>query len=293
MFLNDITVFNYSGAGIAYERLTRKRLDDAKCLELYGFKVYSQNDEDGIIEEIFNRIGTTNKIFVEFGVENGLECNSHYLLHKGWRGLWIEGNPEAFKEIFSKFFPVIRTGQLSVVNAFITKDNINHWISTVKIGGEIDLLSIDVDGNDYYVWQAINVVRPRVVVIEYNAKFPPNHEWKMAYNENHIWDGSDWQGASLKALELLGRKLGYRLVGTNFTGSNAFFVRQELAGDHFIDPPTAEALYNPARYTKHKYVSGHPARYCLCNQIPNIGMTNYNPVEFVKLPESQLAIDQN
>ena len=293
MFLDDIVIHNYFGAGIAYERLTRKRLDDEKCLELYGFKVYSQNDEDGIIEEIFNRIGTTNKIFVEFGVENGLECNSHYLLHKGWRGLWIEGNPKSFEEIFSKFFPVIRTGQLSVVNAFITKDNINHWISTAKVGGEIDLLSIDVDGNDYYVWQAIDVVRPRVVVIEYNAKFPPNHEWKMAYNENHIWDGSDWQGASLKALELLGRKLGYRLVGTNFTGSNAFFVRQELAGDHFIDPPTAEALYNPARYTKHKYVSGHPARYCLCNQVPNIGIINYNPVEFVKLQESQLAIDQN
>ena len=293
MFLDDIVIHNYFGAGIAYERLTRKRLDDEKCLELYGFKVYSQNDEDGIIEEIFNRIGTTNKIFVEFGVENGLESNSHYLLHKGWRGLWLEGNPESFKEIFSRFFPVIRTGQLSCVNAFITKNNINDLISNAGVSGEIDLLSIDMDGNDYYIWQAIDVVRPRVLVIEYNAKFPPNHEWKMAYNENHIWDGSDWHGASLKALELLGRKLGYRLVGTNLNGVNAFFVRQELAGDNFINPPTAEALYNPFRYHRQQYSNGHPARYCLCNQVPNIGIINYNPVEFVKLQESQLAIDQN
>ena len=273
------------GGGIAYERLTRRRLENEKCLDLYGFKVYSQNDEDGIIEEIFNRIGTTNKLFVEFGVQNGLECNTHYLLHKGWRGLWLEGSESYVKEIFARFFPVIRIGQLGCINAFITKDNINDLISRAGISGEIDLLSIDIDGNDYYVWEAINVVRPRVVVIEYNAKFPPNHVWKMAYNEKHVWDGSDCHGASLKAMELLGRELGYRLVGTNFNGTNAFFVRQELASNHFFDPPTAEALYNPWR--QHNYNSGHPAQYCLVNQVPNIGMLNYNPAEFVKWEAAQ------
>ena len=287
MLFDDILTSSYVGGGIAYERLTRKRLDDEKCLELYGFKVYSQNDEDGIIEEIFNRIGTTNKIFVEFGVSNGLECNSHYLLHKGWRGLWIEGSRKHFDEMFARFFPVIRIGQLGCINAFITKNNINDLIQSAKISGEIDLLSIDIDGNDYYVWEAINVVRPRAVVIEYNAKFPPNHAWTQAYNEKHGWDGSDWHGASLKALELLGRQLGYRLVGTNLSGVNAFFVRQELAGENFIHPPTAEALYNPARFNKQQYVNGHPARYCLCNQVPNIGLLNYNPAEFMKWAEEQ------
>ncbi len=270
-----------------YERLTLKRLENPKCLELYGFKVYSQNDEDGIIEEIFNRIGTTDKFFVEFGVENGLECNSHYLLFKGWRGLWIEGDENKFKDAFVRFFPVIRNGRLGLINAFITKDNINDLISNAEVKVEIDLLSIDIDGNDYYVWEAINVVRPRVVAIEYISKFPPNCDWKMAYNENHIWDGSDWQGASLKALELLGRQLGYRLVGTCLSGVNAFFVRQDLAGDKFIDPPTAEALYNPPRFTRHKYISGLPERYCLVDQIPNIGMLNYNPLEFKKWEAAQ------
>lgn len=287
MLLDDVIMLPYMGAGITYERLTRKRLEDEKCLELYGFKVYSQNDEDGIIEEIFNRIGTTNKLFVEFGVQNGLECNTHYLLHKGWRGLWIEGSKNYFNDIFSKFFPVIRIGQLGCINAFITKDNINDLISSAEVFGKIDLLSIDIDGNDYYVWEAINVVRPRVVVIEYNAKFPPNCEWKMAYNEKYVWDGSDCHGASLKAMEILGRKLGYRLVGTDLRGCNAFFVQQELAGDKFMDPPTSEALYNPARFKQQHYVSGHPAQYCLRNQVPNIGRLNYNPTEFDKWEANQ------
>ena len=222
------------GSCMKFEDETRARLKDKKCLEYYGFKVYSQNDEDGIIEEIFNRIGTTNKTFIEFGVENGLECNSHYLLFKNWHGLWIDGGETHVRAIREKFAPVLANGQLKVLQAFITRENINELFIEGGIEGEIDLLSIDVDGNDYYIWQAINVVKPRVVIIEYNAKFPPNCDWKMAYNKNHHWDGSDWQGASLKSLELLGRELGYQLVATNFTGVNAFFVRKESAGGAYL-----------------------------------------------------------
>lgn len=266
----------YMGSCMKFEDATRERLKDKKCLEYYGFKVYSQNDEDGIIEEIFNRIGTTNKIFIEFGVQNGLECNSHYLLFKGWRGLWIDGGEKHVKEIRSKFAPVLANGQLKVLNAFITRENINELFIQGSVEGEIDLLSIDIDGNDYYVWEAINVVRPRVVVIEYNAKFPPNCAWKQAYNKRHTWNGSDWHGGSLKALELLGRELGYQLVGTSLTGVNAFFVRNDLTKDLFIEPATAENLYNPARYHL-GYTNGHPARYCLAVQNENFGMLDYRP----------------
>lgn len=265
------------GSCMKFEDETRARLKNKKCLEYYGFKVYSQNDEDGIIEEIFNRISTTNKIFIEFGVENGLECNSHYLLFKNWCGLWLDGDESHIKEIKEKFAPVLSNGQLRVLQAFITRENINELFIAGGITGEIDLLSIDVDGNDYYVWEAINVVKPRVVIIEYNAKFPPNCDWKMAYNKNHIWDGSDWQGASLKALELLGNKLGYQLVGTNFSGVNAFFVKKDLARDLFIEPATAENLYNPARCKFISYHNHHPARYCLAVQQENLGIFNYKP----------------
>lgn len=277
----------YTGAGIAYDLLTEQRFADEKCLERYGYKVYSQNDEDGIIAEIFRRIGTTDKTFVEFGVQDGLECNSHYLLHRGWHGLWLEGSGDSVKEIVRKFNPVIQTKQLKVQPAFITKDNINELIAINGIVGNIDLLSVDIDGNDYYVWKAIRVVSPRVVIIEYNAKFPPDCEWKQAYNETHIWDGSDWQGASLKAMELLGRKLGYRLVGTNLNGTNAFFVQENLAKDLFLEPATAENLYNPARYYTLRWVSGHPAKYCLCGQLPNIGAMNYDHDEYLRYKDSR------
>ena len=247
--------------------MTRRRFEDEKCLERYGYKVYSQNDEDGIIQEIFSRIGTTDKRFIEFGVQNGLECNCHYLLFKGWTGLWIEGSASYVKEIHNRFRPVISNGQLKVKNAFITRDNINELFTSENFTGEID----------YYVWKAINVIRPRVVVIEYNGKFPPDLDWKQAYNSKHIWDGSDWQGASLKAYELLGRELGYQLVGTGVQGANAFFVCQDLAGDKFITPATAENLYNPLRGQLHIKTPGHPARYCLLGQVEELGIKNYYP----------------
>lgn len=275
--MNDYLQLNqfYRGTCMKFEDATRARLKDKKCLEYYGFKIYSQNDEDGIIEEIFNRIGTTDKTFIEFGVQNGLECNSHYLLFKGWRGLWIDGGENYVKEIHEKFAPVIANGQLKVLRAFITRENINELFVESGFSGVIDLLSIDIDGNDYYVWQAINVVRPRVVVIEFNAKFPPNCDWKQAYNKRHMWDGSDWHGASLKAYELLGRQLGYQLVGTNFNGTNAFFVREDLAKDLFIEPATAENLYNPLRYFL--YRNSHTPRYCLAVQHENFGLLDYRP----------------
>jgi len=236
----------------------KTRITNPLYLERFGFKVYSQNDEDGIIEEIFNRIKVGNKIFVEFGVSNGLESNCHFLLHKGWRGLWIE--MKAIDEIRRLFRIAINDKRLTVVNGFITKDNINVLIEKDgQISGEIDLLSIDIDGNDYWVWEAIKCISPRVVVIEYNGKFPPNFEWVMDYDPKHTWKEDDEQGASLKSLELLGTKLGYQLVGTNIMGVNAFFVKKELANDLFVKPAVAENLYNPTRWDM-QYISGHPSK---------------------------------
>ncbi len=123
----------YSINSIKWDIELEKRLKSNKHLEKYGFKVYSQSDEDGIIEEIFNRIGTTNKKFIEFGVENGLESNSHYLLLKGWNGLWIEGSIEKYKEIKIKFKSAIANRKLTVINAFINKENINELISNSGI----------------------------------------------------------------------------------------------------------------------------------------------------------------
>lgn len=147
--------------------LNQEKYRDKKRLEIFGYKVYSQNDEDGIINEIFNRIGTTNKFFVEFGVQDGLESNSHFLLFQGWQGVYIEGDDNYFNKIKNNFNKPILNGNLTVLKEFITAENINELL--YKSGAyaikDIDLLSIDIDGNDYHVFNAIDCISPRVIVI--------------------------------------------------------------------------------------------------------------------------------
>src|SRR5687768_16331789 len=147
----------------------------------FGGKIYSQNDEDGIIREIFHRIGTTNKIFVEFGIGNGLENNTLALLFDDWQGLWIDASSTSIANIRNHFSPVIKSGKLKVTESFITMSNINDLISSDITQSEIDLLSVDIDGNDYHVLQAISCIRPRVIMIEYNAKFAPPVLFCMDY----------------------------------------------------------------------------------------------------------------
>lgn len=183
--------------------LSHSRYADKKRLEPFGFKVYSQNEEDGMIAEIFNRIGTTNRFFIEFGVQDGLECNTHYLLFQGWEGVYMEGSAEFCEKIRENFKIPLEKGQLTLLNSFITAENINDLIAQTKAKDlvEIDLLSIDIDGNDYHIFNAISVIKPRVIVIEINAKFPPPVEYVMPYNPTHIWDGSDIQGVRLNRLQ--------------------------------------------------------------------------------------------
>jgi len=243
-----------------YESLrTDAAKQSSKSLIAFGQKIYSQNDEDGIILEIFNRIGTISKVFVEFGVENGLECNTRALLFCGWRGLWIEGNEQHVQFMNQQLHDTINTGQLSVLNAFITRDNIDDLISSKIPEKEIDLLSVDIDGNDCHVLSAITCIKPRVIAIEYNAKFPPPIQYCQKYNEHHRWDGTDDFGASIAFLDKTLNETGYKLVACNLTGSNAFFVREELLEDKFHEPCNARHHYQPARYFLHGLMSGHPA----------------------------------
>ncbi|ELP52230.1 MULTISPECIES: hypothetical protein [Microcystis] len=237
------------------------KYDNPKKLNRYEFKVFSQAGEDGIISEIFNRIGTTNKFFVEFGVGNGLENNSAYLLVKGWQGYWIEGSERFCKSIRQSFKDLIANQQLTLKNTFITAANIEDLFREGNVPTELDLLSIDIDGNDYWVWQAITNYRPRVVIVEYNAIYPPESSWVMQYNPSHQWKYKSHVGSSLKALEKLGHQQGYKLVGCSFSGVNAFFVREDLLADHFCSPFSAENHYEPARYFLCSQKAGHPRTF--------------------------------
>lgn len=236
---------------------------DPKRLEPYGFKVYSQNDEDGIIEEIFRRLKIDQGTFCEIGIGNGLECNSLYLLHKGWRGGWIEGETSVSGFIDQKFRILLNSQQLKVSYSMVTVGNVNDLIANVSPPGELDLLSIDIDGNDIYLLQAL-LIQPKVICIEYNGKFRGNIHRMPSYAPDRMWDGTDYMGSSLLAIEEVARAKGYRLVGTNITGANAFFVRNDLAQNLFSHDATAENLYNPARYHfyfDHFLSIGHPAGF--------------------------------
>lgn len=235
------------------------RYDSPKRLNRFEFKVFSQNGEDGIIEEIFNRIGTTNKFFVEFGVGNGLENNSAYLLVKDWSGLWLEGDHASVEFIKTEFAREIASNRLRVQETFITAENIAALFQSHHVPQEPDMLSIDIDGNDYHIWKALRDYRPRVIVVEYNATFPPSLVWIKKYNAAWQWDGSIGFGASLKAFERLGAERGYSLVACNFVGANAFFVRNDLLSDMFHAPFTAEEHYEPHKgYIQ--YSTGHLRR---------------------------------
>jgi hypothetical protein len=188
--------------------------------------IYSQNGEDGIIAEIFRRAGTTNRHAVEFGVGDGTECCSRALIEQGWNATILEGASWAIPRIRE-----LHLGKpVSVREAFITAETITSLLRECDVPREPDLLVVDIDGNDYWVLEAIlrDGFRPRVLCVEYNGRWVPPVDWVMPYKPDHRWDGSVYQGASLVAMDRLARSYGYQLVGCESHGVNAFFVREDL-----------------------------------------------------------------
>lgn len=248
----EVSVTNDLLARLIYE-LAREtpRFRDPQRLLGSGFKVFSMHDEDGIIEEIFRRVGETNRWFVEFGAGDGLENCTTYLLMKGWSGAWIEGSAACYQAILRHLSFAIEEKRLRVKYSFITAENIEALFAELGVPEEFDFLSIDIDRNDYWVWEAIRHWRPRVVAIEYNASWMASVACVVPYEPYATWDGSNYAGASLKALEYLGRRKGYCLVGCNFTGVTSFFVREDLAaGGRFKEPFTAENHFEPPRHVR-------------------------------------------
>ena len=207
-------------------------------LQDVGFRCYSQHEEDGILWYIFSLIGTQSKICVEICCGDGIECNTSNLLrnHK-WHGLLIDGSEkliEIAKTSFAecqdtKFWPP------KLVNTWITAEKVNGLISDSGISGDIDLLSLDMDGIDYWVWQNITCVSPRVVILEFNHLWgsekamtvPNDPEFRPIFTKY----GSDYSGASLKAFVDLARTKGYRFIGTNALCTNAIFLLDSIVED--------------------------------------------------------------
>lgn len=224
------------------------RYSDPKNLTRYERSIYSQSGEDGIIQEIFKRIGMTNRFFVEFGAGNGLQNCTTALLLQNWIGLWIEADEVNAQTILTKFSFLIRKYRLTFQNLKITPDNIEKSFADTNVPEEFDLLSIDIDGNDYWVWKAIKRFNPRVVICEYNGRFGPDIQWVMEYNPHHTWRGSCYFGASLKSYQVLAKQKGYTLVGCTMSGVNAFFVRDDLIKDFFCQDTSTANHYEPQRF---------------------------------------------
>lgn len=219
---------------LKYRELSHNQLFPININEV-GFSLYSQHEEDGIILFIFSLIGTTNKKCVEICIGNGKESNTANLINNhSWIGLLYDGDERNINEAINFYQNTKQTSiwPPTIIKKWITAENVNESIEKNEFSGEIDFLSIDIDGIDYWLWKSIDVISPRVVVIEINHLWGPEKSFTVPYNESFkaIFSehGSDYSGASLSAMIKLGKEKGYYFVGTNKFATNAFFIRNDI-----------------------------------------------------------------
>ena len=211
---------------------------------------YSQTGEDGIIQLLLAATGTDTRRTVEICAGDGLECNSaNLIVNHGWTGLLVDGGDgivtdgrRFYEEGAQTWYwpPVLK-------QAWITRDSINQIVSDAGFAGDIDLLSIDLDGVDYWIWEALDCVRSRIVVVEFQSGLGPDDALTVPYSDSFQWEkGTQYAGASLAAMIKLGNRKGYRFVGTNLYGFNAFFVRDDLAQESLPAADPRQAFFHAA-----------------------------------------------
>jgi hypothetical protein len=226
-----------------------QRMGVINSLDEVEFKVFSQWGEDGILQYLISHIPISQRIFIEFGVEDYSESNTRFLLlNNNWEGLVIDANPKLEsvlrgKELYWRY-------NLTAKSSFITAENINNIIETSGLNGDIGLLSIDIDGNDYWVWKAIDVISPRIVVCEYNSVFGSKYEittpYRGDFEKTKYHHSNLCFGASLAAICRLAEEKGYDFVGSNSEGCNAFFVRKDISNG--LPKPTVKAGYSKSKF---------------------------------------------
>ncbi len=231
--------------------------------------LYAQGTEEAILANIFTRIEPRTRYCVEFGASDGLRNSNtaHLLRGEGedprWRGAFIEGSDYRFGRLQENWG---RASNVRLLQAVVQPHDVEAHFAELGVPEDLDLMSIDIDGNDYWVWRSIERFRPQVVVIEYNPYYEPPQRWVMKYDPTHEWDGSTHYGASLESLYWLGKDKGYELVGCDRNGNNAFFVERGLYDRFGLTDNSPQLLYRPAMYKirfigHNTFVTGHPYRY--------------------------------
>ena len=212
------------GTGLA------KLAHQAKSIKEAEFKIFSQFGDDGIIQYLISYVKPSVDTFVEFGVEDYEEANTRFLLmNNNWKGFIIDGSSTFINHIRNSLF--YWRYSLKAAESFITAENINQLLVDNGIVGQIGLLSIDIDGNDYWVWKAITAAEADIVVIEYNSLFGSERTITVPYKPDFRREEAHYSylyfGASLAALCDLALEKGYAFVGCNQAGVNAYFVKEE------------------------------------------------------------------
>jgi hypothetical protein len=240
------------------------------------FRVFSQFGEDGLIQYLLARTEVGPETFVEFGVGDYRESNTRFLLeHDNWRGLILDAGTDHLAFVHSTSIGW-RYG-LDARHAFITAENIDVLLTDAGVVGDLGLLSVDVDGNDYWILEALTVVSPRILIVEYNSTFGRDRAVSVPYDPAFRRDTAHWSwlyfGASLTAIAHVATKRGYRLVGSNRAGNNAFFVRDDVARDlPGFEPGLAwvESRFQESRSIDGalSYVASHAERRAVIGDMP-------------------------
>ena len=271
---NEAVATATQGTQILLTMAYRERAERGAALPSFDdveFKVYSQNGEDGILLHLFSLLGSPTKKAVEICAGGGIECNAaNLIINRGWRGLLVDGDKIQIDRCRNFYLGGSNTSWYPphIVEAWVTTDNVNELIQEHGFAGEIDLLSLDLDGIDYWIWKAIGCIQPRVIVAEYNWTWGPEASMTVPYDPEFAlsprgggsWSDNIYFGASLNALVKLAREKGYRLVGCERWGFNAFFVRESIGEEYFpeispfecFESPVMRMRWNPEFLNEHQ-----------------------------------------
>jgi hypothetical protein len=282
-------ILQLAGRMASWQVRSQKTISSIQDIE---FKVSSQWGQDGVIDWLIERadIHPGSQSFIEFGVENYRQANTRFLLqNRNWRGLIMDGSPRMAAA--TKEDNLAWKHDLTVQAAFITRENINDLISSSGYYGDIGLLSIDLDGNDYWVWEAIHTVRPILCVCEYNAVFgdvyPISTPYDPTFSRTKAHHSNLYFGASITALRSLAVKKGYRFVGTTSAANDAFFVREDYA-KQFVDSSLRHIQALPSRFRESRdgigqmnYIGGTER----LKQISTLPVVNVDTGETIRLSD--------
>jgi hypothetical protein len=267
--INNLKILNGKKLSLHMDNLITNNFHD------YEFKVFSQFGEDGLIQFLIKNLDISCKKFIEFGVEDYEEANTRFLLeNNNWSGLIIDSSKENTDYIKKQNY--YWKYNIKVENEFITKENINTIIKKNEFKEKIGILSIDIDGNDYWIWNEIEIIKPDIVIIEYNARLGSELSMTIPYKSNFNRMENlkkNNYGASLSALNKLGEKKGYKLVGTNSNGNNAFFVDKDKMSNTKIKAQDPEKCFNLNSFSEDRDEKGKITK----------DLNNFDYSDFIKI----------